>query len=216
MISKVTSSYEYDPPKGLTVSKVMDVLLRHMNESQGQGKSRLPILAIQAIYDCLIKDVRRYEGKELVKISRHTANDKKGSIGDVQVNYVNNGPFEGVEVKSGIAITPEMVRAIPTKLQGHKVERYYILSTLNVCIDVNKQSEVADALDEIRLRTGCEIIANGLVPTLRYYLRLIVDKDTFLEKYTNLLLEDEDIREPQREVWGKIIEDLQSGLSTAN
>ena len=158
--SRKVVSFTYPDPKGFTVQQIIDVIVRHFNESRGHGKSRLPVLAIQAILWCITEELKRYEGKTLVNIARHTANDKKGSIGDIQVNHDNGEPFEGIEVKSGKQITVDMIKLIPIKLQGYAVDRYYLLSTEEIYIDLAEQEEVLKAVDEIRSETGCEIIPN--------------------------------------------------------
>ncbi len=198
-------SFTYPDPKGLTVQQIIDATARHFSESSGHGKSRLPVLAIQAIYECITEELKRYDGKTLVNIARHTANDKKGSIGDIQINHSNEEPFEGIEVKSGKQITVDMIKSIPTKLQGYAVDRYYLLSTDEVYIDPTEKAEVMKAVDEIRSETGYEIIPNGLIKTLWYYLRLISDKDSFIQRYTRLLQEDKDVREPQKKLWSQIL-----------
>ena len=156
----------------------------------------------------MVGEVRRFQDMNLLPIARHTANDKQGSIGDVQVNRADDTPFEGVEVKAGHPITPEMIFAIPRKLQGNAVDRYYVLSTEPECIKDSMMNAVNIALQDVRQETGCEVIANGLIPTLRYYLRLIANKDQFLEEYTKLVLEDQDVREPQRVLWSTILVEL--------
>jgi DNA (cytosine-5)-methyltransferase 1 len=203
-----TTSYHYQPPQGLTVTQIMEALSRHFKEASGQGKSRLPVLAIQAIYSSMIGELKRFQNMELLPVARHTANDKKGSIGDVQVNRTEGIPFEGVEIKASHSIIPEMILAIPTKLQGNAVDRYYVLSTESECIKASAMNDVNAALQKVRQETGCEVIANGLIPTLRYYLRLIADKDQLLQEYTKLLTEDQDVREPQRVLWGSILAEL--------
>ena len=198
LLDKKLVNYEYPTPKGLTIQEIIDAIVNHFNQSQGQGKSRLPVLAIQAIYECITPELKRYQNKTLVNVARQTANDKKGSIGDIQVNHNNGKPFEGIEVKSGKQITVDMIRSIPIKLQGNPVERYYILSTEENYIKPTETIEIMQAVDEIREKTGCEIIPNGLIRSLWYYLRLISDKDFFINCYTRLLKEDKDVREPQR------------------
>lgn len=126
----------------------------------------------------------------------------------MQVNYANGEPFEGVEIKSGKKITVEMIKSIPLKLQGYAVDRYYLLSTEENYIDPGEREEVMSAANEIRDATGCEIIPNGLIRSLWYYLRLISDKDHLIQSYTRLLQEDSDVREPQRALWSKILLEL--------
>ncbi len=206
--AKKSVIYTYPAPQGLTVQQIIDAIVEHFEVSQGHGKSRLPVLAMQAMYECIILELKRYAGKTLVSVARHTANDKKGSTGDIQVNHASDKPFEGVEVKSGKQITAAMIKSIPIKLQDHAVERYYLLSTEEIYIHPLEKFEVMNVIAEIRSETGCEIIANGLIRSLWYYLRLITDKDSLLKSYTRLLQEDQDVREPQREAWSKILNQL--------
>ncbi|WP_143342163.1 hypothetical protein [Deinococcus indicus] len=203
--SRKVANYSYDPPKGTTVAQVMVMLTSHFSGARGQGKSRLPVLALQAIYLAMGNEVSRYQRKTVAPLNRHTANDKKGFIGDIQVND-GDVPFEGVEVKDGHPITPEMVTALPQKLQGFQVDRYYILSTAENCIKVGEENAVEAAIEKVRQATGCEIIANGLIRTLWYYLRLLTDPDEVVRNYTDLMATDQDVRDQQRHLWGEILD----------
>lgn len=206
--SKKTVLYEYPTPDGLTIQEIVDVVVKHFREASGQGKSRLPVLAIQAIYECIVPELARYADKNLLILGRHTANDKLGAIGDVQINNLDGTPFEGVEVKSGKKITSDMVRAIPRKLQGYPVDRYYILSTEEEYIAPDEQHEISKIIQETRMDTGCEIIVNGLVRSLWYYLRLVTDKSEFLNNYTRLLQEDIDVKDQHRKLWADLLSDI--------
>ncbi|GAH06096.1 unnamed protein product, partial [marine sediment metagenome] len=53
-----------------SIDEIINVLIQHFNQSRGQGKSRLPVLALYAIYSRLIKEVSRYKGaKKRLSIS---------------------------------------------------------------------------------------------------------------------------------------------------
>ena len=53
--------------------------------------------------------------------------------------------------------------------------------------------------------TGTQIIVNGLVRTLWYYLRLLKNPATVLPKYQALLETDQDIRPDLKSKWNEIL-----------
>ena len=193
------------PPKEAKIAKIMRIFNRHFEESSGQGKSRLPVLALYAIYERLVVELDRYDGTELVPLERHTTADlRSGSIGDIQVNRQGE-PFEGVEVKSEKPITAAMVRELPRKFVGGDVSRYYLLSTCTPYVLEEDEESVAKAIQEVEEETGTQIIVNGLLRTLWYYLRLLKDPAIILPIYQGLLEADEDIRLELKTTWNEII-----------
>lgn len=199
------SIFEYPIPKGYSIQEIVDLVVSHFNTAVGNGKARLPVLAIQAIYMCIVPELARYKEKILLPVNRLTANDKLGWIGDVQVNNPDNTPFEAVEVKSGKSITSSMINTLPRKFVGQAVNRYYILSTELDYISEENRKKVETAVMEIQQMTGCEIIPNGLIRSLWYYLRLVTDKDKFIDYYTELVENDVDVHKEHKELWSKIL-----------
>ncbi len=188
-----------------SIEKIMQIFTTHFHESSGQGKSRLPVLALYSIYSCLVEEMSRFKGTKLLPLERHTTADLRSkSIGDIVV-FKNNMPFEGVEVKSEKPITAAMVNELTRKIHGHPVNRYYILTTYSECILSQDIKSVEDAVKKVESETGCQIITNGLIRTLWYYLRLLSDPSAVLPIYAGLLKTDEDIRAEIRESWNKII-----------
>lgn len=198
--------FEYPQPEGLTIQEIFDAFIKHYQNAQGQGRSRLPVLAIQAVYQCLVVELLRYQDTLLRNPpNRHTANDKEGWIGDIQIDRLDGTPFEGVEVKSGIKITSDMVRALPKKFAGQAVDRYYILSTADPYIGKNELDEVMQAVEKVRQETGCQVIVNGLNQSLRYYLRLVSGPNNFLTNYTEQIQRDLDVKDEHRALWAQIL-----------
>ncbi|MDQ3507248.1 MAG: hypothetical protein M3494_04410 [Actinomycetota bacterium] len=140
--------------------------------------------------------------------NRHTANDKKGFIGDVQVDLPNGTPFEGVEVKSGKKIDKAMVGDLPGKFKGIPVNRYYVLSTATEYIAESERENIEKTVDRVRRETGCQIIVNSLYPSLQYYLRLVSDTGQFLANYTNQVETDKDVKAPHKAIWRDILTEL--------
>jgi DNA (cytosine-5)-methyltransferase 1 len=65
-------------------------------------------------------------------------------------------------------------------------------------------------VEEIKIKHGCEVIVNGLIPSLKYYLRLLKDPSTFIDDYTKNLkrefLKTTEIKEVHIKAWKKIVE----------
>lgn len=203
---KVAVVYNYPKPHGLTIQEIVEAVLEHHHKARGNGRARIPVLAIQAIYQCLVNELSRFKGTTLRNPpNRHTGNDKKGWIGDIQVDRADKTPFEAVEVKSDQQITSSMVWALPKKFRGQVVDRYYVLSTEPTYIAENEQKKVDEAVYEVRQRTGCQVIVNGLNRSLWYYLRMIENTDLFLEYYTKQVQNDKDTKNEHRELWATIL-----------
>lgn len=206
-------AYEYPEPEGLAVDEIVGAVVRHHALAKGHGRSRLPVLAIQAVYQCLVVEMSRFTSvaAELRNPpNRHTANDKKGFIGDVQVDLPNGTPFEGVEVKSGKKIDKAMVGDLPGKFKGVPVNRYYVLSTAREYLAENDREEIENTMKRVRQETGCQTIVNGLYPSLQYYLRLISDTGEFLKNYTAQVETDKDVKAPHKAIWLDILTGLSS------
>jgi DNA (cytosine-5)-methyltransferase 1 len=194
-------------PREPRIIKIVSMLERHLKESVGQGKSRLPVLAVYAVYKSLVRELARYEGTKLLPLERHTTADLRSeSIGDIAVE-LSDHPFEGVEVKSEKPITANMVEELPRKFAGREVSRYYILSTSTQCVREGDSVSVEEAIRKVEDETGTQVIANGLVKTLTYYLRLLRDPSGILQEYGRLVAEDPDVRPEIREVWNQIVEE---------
>lgn len=208
-------SYTYPQPVGLTIEQIVSMVLRHFTEAKGNGRARLPVLAIQAVYTCLTPEVARYRGTRLRNPpNRHTGNDKEGWIGDIQVDRVNEqgafaSPFEAVEVKADKQITADMVLSLVAKFRGEPVDRYYILSTNNRYIAEGQDLEVMRSTEEVRRQTGCQVIANGLQRTLWYYLRMLNDPSCFITSYTEQVQTDPDTQPEHRGLWSRILAEFQ-------
>lgn len=195
---------ELAKPHTLSIASIITVLEKHFNyKYSGHGASRLPTLAIYAAYECMMKQVARYENKRLCSLESHTTSDiRSGQIGDIQVNNEDGSPYEGVEIKHKIAITPELVRHAFGKLMLHRTDRYYLLTTANM--DSADWTSINTEIENISHKHGCQVIVNGVYSTLKYYLRLLKDPAEFIEKYVYLLQHDENVKYPQQIAWNEI------------
>lgn len=192
----------------LPVATIVDCLQQHFDTSYPKGVSgaaRLPVLALYSAYQCLIEELARFQAKQLLPLESHTSPDvKSGRIGDIDIVDTSNiAPFEGIEVKFGIPITFAMVETTFNKIKNTGIQRYYILSTADVKED--EQVAISTYVNEKKVEQGCEMIVNGVMPSLKYYLRLVQDVTRFLEYYADNLQVDAFIKREHREKWNQIL-----------
>jgi DNA (cytosine-5)-methyltransferase 1 len=159
----------------------------------------------------MLMSIERYKGKTLSPLKSHTTSDiKSGGIGDIEVLDKNGDFFEAVEIKHDIQISSTLVRDAYQKFFETSVSRYYLLTTAEPNVD---NAEAVDLLvHQTRTQHGCEVIVNGILPSLKYYLRLLSDPRLFLHYYSrNLQLDFEqntDIKEVHLRFWNELLDSL--------
>lgn len=209
IIQRNKQRVELAKPTNLSIKSILDLLNAHFNSKyNSEGASRLPVLAIYAIYQCLMKEAKRFENKKLLPIENHTSADSRsGRIGDIEVIDENNRSFEAVEVKHGITISLQLVQDTYSKFQTTPVNRYYILSTA----PYPPKAELDKILVEVqRVKNihGCQLIVNGIMPSLKYYLRLLENTYEFVENYVKLIETDTALKFEHKEKWNRLISEL--------
>ena len=195
----------------ITITNIVNLLNYHFSFNyRAVGASRLPVLAIYSAYEMLMS-IERYKGKTLPPLKSHTTSDiKSGGIGDIEVLDENGDFFEAVEIKHNIPISSTLVQDAYQKFSETSVSRYYLLTTAEPNVD---NAEAVDLLvRQIRTRHGCEVIVNGILPSLKYYLRLLSDPRLFLDYYSrNLQLDfnqNTDIKEVHLRYWNELLDSL--------
>lgn len=192
-------------PEKLTIENIINALDEHFKTKYViHGGSKLPVLAFYAIYKSLINEIGRYKDCTLAEIGSHTASDRTSkSAGDIEI-FKKKNLFEAIEIKLDKAIDATMVRIAIEKIARFNPDRYYILSYFGV--KESDKIEIADLVDELKLKHGCQIIINGLLPTIKYYLRLITSLDEFVTNYNELIKNDTEIKKIHKEKWNELIE----------
>ena len=191
-------------PKLTNVLQITNLFEDHFfyKFKDSKGASRLPVLALYAIYKVLISELQRFEGKHLKDLQAHSAADSQtGSIGDIEVANEDGCIFEAIEVKHGIPINIAMIDSAKQKIRGSQVERYYILTTYEEQI---LSGELTSAANQVEKLLGCQMIINGVIPSIRYYLRLLSNPGKVIPEYVSLLVADGAISFEHRDVWNKI------------
>lgn len=174
----------------LNIDKIINMFYNHFNS---KNSSRLPVIAFYSIYQELVKNVNIYKDKKLKPLNYHTSSDKHG-YGDIEVVYKNNSPYEVVEIKHNIPIDKELILSVFNKTLNSNIFRYYILTTYkNNFKNENELKYIKELVLKIKKETKIDIIPNGIMTSLKYYLRFIDNYNDFFKLYTKNLVEDSKI-----------------------
>ncbi|WP_299341389.1 hypothetical protein [uncultured Pseudoxanthomonas sp.] len=191
-----------EKPQNLSIDQTTTLLKQHFLHGYEKNNPRLPQVAIYAIYQAILPTVDRYKDLDLGPLERmKAANRKSGSVGDIDVNR-SGTPFEAVEIKFEVGINRNHVAEAIQKIKTASVQRYLILSTVGVAD--GEIDEIAKLTNDFRRSNGCEIIVNGVLDTIKYYLRLIDSPATFINLYTTLVESDPDLGYEQRLAWNEV------------
>lgn len=195
-------------PEKLTISKIMGALEEHFLFHYGtHNGAKLPVLAFYAIYSSLIKEMKRYEGCTLAPLSSLTACDRTNKAsGDIEI-FAGEELFEAIEIKLDKQIDMQIAQVVEEKIYKWNPQRYYVLSVLGV--KPEDAAVVNDIVCKVGINHGCQIIINGLLPTIKYYLRLITDLSAFVTLYSELVEKDSELQVVHKTKWNELIEQFE-------
>lgn len=189
----------------LTINEIMDALHKHFYfPYKSRGAAILPVVALYSVYQCITEELKRFNGKTLDKLASHNSCDRSsGETGDIVVrNDSDTSIYEVIEVKFDIPINAIMIEDAYKKISEKPVQRYYLLSTVSPSED--ERVAIDEIVLKIREEHGCQIIVNGVFPTLKYYLRLLDNTDLFVERYVKNLSENTEINFEHKIAWNKV------------
>ncbi len=173
----------------VNIANIVEAVSQHVHykyKTGVVGTARIPVLAIYSVYNLLMSDIKRYAGKSLAPLESHTSPDYHSkSSGDIDINNPDGSCFEAVEIKHHKPITKDIVRVAYRKIKNTNIDRYYILTTNDPNFD--DHSQVMQQIDEYKKTHSCQIIVNGVIPSLKYYLRLTSNPENFILEYEKWL-----------------------------
>lgn len=111
--------------------------------------------------------------------------------------------FEAVEIKHGIMINTHLIKDAYEKFKSHPIQRYYLLSTADV--DSSDIKNLTEEVSRILKIHGCQVIINGIYPSLKYYLRLLHNTYDFIDNYVENLKKDKTIKYEHKLKWNEIV-----------
>ena len=169
-----------------------------------RGASLLPVIAVYSIYEILLSEMERYKNKKLDPLASHTSSDRSsGSTGDIVIKDSTGNLYEVVEVKFDIPIDYTIIEDIYKKIASTKVKRYYVLSTKGIV--ESKKEFISAKIESIESEHGCQIIVNGIMNSIKYYLRLINNTDEFLNTYLKNLELNTELNHEHKIAWNSIM-----------
>ena len=194
-----------DNPENISISSIMPALEEHfLCKYATHNAAKLPVLAFHSIYTILITEIERYKNCKLATLSSLTACDRTNKTsGDIEI-FKDNKVFESIEIKLDRTITSQVLRVARDKIYKWNPSRYYILSVLG--IEENQSIEINSIVEEVGKNHGCQIIINGLLPTIKYYLRLITDLEKFVFLYSTAIQNDKELQKVHKLKWNELIE----------
>ena len=191
----------------ITINQVIQLLEVYFERNYKiSGGSKLPVITFYSIYSILCEELKRFEGCKLGELGSHTSSDRTSkSSGDIEV-FKKGKVVESLEIKYSIDIDKHIVNRVYEKIIRYNPKRYYILTTGN--IKKEEYDEIMILVEEIRDIHGCQLIINGLLPTLKYYLRLIDDVSELVNRLSENIIGDKELKIIHKEVWSDLIQQL--------
>ncbi|WP_253274522.1 hypothetical protein [Nostoc sp. PCC 7107] len=195
-------------PEKLNIKSIFQALDEHFNYNyETFGGSKLPVIAFYAIYQILMREISRYKSCKLGILGSHTASDRTSkTAGDIEIFDKNNHLVEAIEVKYGQEITLQIVYRARQKIIKYNPGRYYIFASKD--IKQSEAEEINNLITQISSEHGCQVILNGIIPTIKYYLRLIESINDFIEGYSQLIASDNELQKIHKEKWNDILNRL--------
>jgi DNA (cytosine-5)-methyltransferase 1 len=176
-----------DVSSDLTIARIIDAASQHIRYDYSVvGTARLPVVAIYSVYNLLMSDVKKYEGKILAPLESHTSPDSRSkALGDIEVKNSDGSCFEAIEIKHNKPITADTIGIAYRKIKPTSINRYYILTTNEPNFD--NYDSVAREIEKYKKIHPCEIVVNGVIPSLKYYMRMVSHPQRFVDEYTKWL-----------------------------
>lgn len=165
IVLRDSSNIKLSKPNVKDVLQITDIFNQHFfyDYHDKKGASRLPVLALTAMYEVLLEELDRYKGKKLNPLESHSAADSQtGAVGDIEIVNPDGTVFEGVEVKHNIVISEAIMDSVKQKISGNRIDRYYVLTTHS---HHDPSQAIQDKAAEITKLLGCQVIVNGVLPT---------------------------------------------------
>lgn len=198
-------------PDTLTIEAIISGLQQHfLTNYHVKGGAKLPVLAFHSLYVSLINELARYKNCKLAPLSSLTACDKTNKTsGDIEIFDEADNLFEAIEIKLDKQIDAQVIRVVREKVYKWNPQRYYVLSVYG--IKESDKNDIISIVGQVEREHGCQIIINGLLSTIRYYLRLISKLDDFIFQYSREIEIDTELQPIHKEKWNEIIKNILNG-----
>jgi DNA (cytosine-5)-methyltransferase 1 len=192
-------------PEKIEINKIVLLIDSYISmQFSVAGQSKIPVILIYSLYQCLVKELKRYECAYLSKLGSHTASDRTSKTsGDIEI-FIDGGLMESFEIKKDIKIDRHIVNRIEEKIHKFNPKRYYALTTK---FDPTTSEDVNTKIQSIRTTHGCQIILGDIIEALSNNLRLLVEPTHFLDLFTQNILSDNELKSEHKSAWHHILKE---------
>ena len=71
---------------------------------------------------------------------------------------------------------------------------------------MDDDKDVIDSIiHDVRITHGCHVVINVVLPTLKYYLRLISDLELFFNIYSKMIANDKELKQIHKIIYNNLI-----------
>ncbi|WP_435128553.1 DNA cytosine methyltransferase [Mycoplasma sp. 6243] len=192
----------------ITIDDIINLLNQHFYYNyKSRGASILPVIALYSIYQCILKENYRYKDKILNPLSSHYSSDKSSkNVADIIIKNKDGSLFEAIEVKFNIKANDILLADSYIKFKNTSIQRFYLLST----VKQDEAERINQLINKIKLEHGCQVVVNGVLESIKYYLRLLHNTENFIENYINNMKENNEINSEHKIAWNHIINDFKN------
>ncbi|MGZ9762898.1 DNA (cytosine-5-)-methyltransferase [Mycoplasma sp. 5912] len=192
----------------ITIDDIINLLNQHFYYNyKSRGASILPVIALYSIYQCILKENHRYKDKILNPLSSHYSSDKSSkNVADIIIKNKDGSLFEAIEVKFNIKANDILLADSYIKFKNTSIQRFYLLST----VKQDETERINQLINKIKLEHGCQVVVNGVLESIKYYLRLLHNTENFIENYINNMKENNEINSEHKIAWNHIINDFKN------
>ncbi len=180
-----------DDTDDFTIDSIIAFLQACFNHNYKEfGGSKLPVIAFHCIFQQLIDELKRYDNCTLNKLGSHTASDRTSkTAGDIEI-FNNRELIEAIEIKLDKPINADLMRQVQQKIYKHNPKRYCVFSSGQLV----EAEAIKNIVNEIKENHGCQVIVNGVIPTLKYYLRLVISLQNFINSFLHAVENDSELK----------------------
>jgi DNA (cytosine-5)-methyltransferase 1 len=189
-----------------SILKIVDGLDRYISARKASEKPFLAALAMFAVYRLMTSRVRRYQQTQVTPLNFcHT-----GGV-SLQILTKDGCCLETAYIIKGTILSLGIVKSLYQQIKQTCPQRCLVLSVHEPC-PTDSQSWF---LEQFQQNSDCEVMIDGVVPSLKYYLRLLDHPEGFLTEYRQCLEAEfqrsSGIKKEHLQTWHEIVSSLPNG-----
>lgn len=165
-----------------------------------EKSSRLPVLAVYALYQCITAEYDIYLNCELLPIGDHEAADSRtNACGDIELAGEDGTIFEAIEVKHGIRYDLSWLLRIREKIEKHRPAKYLALTTHDDVVKFDSEAELC--YGQIIDDNCCDLLFENTTHFILSHFRTLQNQNNYFGNLEQLLRTDKAVTERHLEFY---------------